>query len=174
MLVYQFEAWLGSGYFALKCLTGFVSLNMITVFEILAFGFMDLIRFWVIWLCYRLCCWRLVFFWVFRPMFLAWDQVWDFDSLRLLVCWAFFRLVNCVCLYWPHSFYIDSLSVISIQNGGKPTILNILTYCSYGFLVEVLFSSNFYVTCDRQGSRAVYPNNLGDFFPLISLNDNRK
>ena len=52
----------GFGYLALKCLTGFVSLNMITVFEILAFGFMDVTRFWVIWLCYRLCCWRLVFF----------------------------------------------------------------------------------------------------------------
>ena len=28
-------------------LTGFVSLKMITVFEILAFGFMDVIGFWV-------------------------------------------------------------------------------------------------------------------------------
>ena len=57
---------------------------------------------------------------------------------------------------------------------GKPSNLNILAYCSYGLFVAVLFSSNFYAICDRQGSRAVHPNNLGDFFPLFSLNDNRK
>ena len=74
----------------------------------------------------------------------------------------------------PSFLSIHPTSVISIQNGGKTKNLNILLYCSFGFFMAVLFSSNFYVTCDSQDSRTVHPNNLCDFFPLFSLNDTKK
>ena len=96
-----------------------------------------------------------------------------FDSLRL-VCFSLRLGDVSPSFYCSPPCYIGPVSVISLFKWWETKNLNILVYCPYGLFVAVLVFSKFYATCDRQGSKAVHSNNLGDFFPLFSLNDNKK
>ena len=116
--------------------------------------------------------WLLVFFFAFEACF-------KFLSLMMFLS---FLLETCVVFSFllPSPYYIDPASVISIFKWWETkkfeyfSILSLWLFCCS--FVFFHFLCNLWQTVGRAARLCILvnSNNLGDFFPLFSLNDNKK